>query len=371
MRKSLRQSLLLVLAMAVVGILLYRSRGAIGLEGFDWSRLWASVAQARPLPLLLSIVAIYAAYAVRALRWARFSCYQGRLGFSSLFSATLIGFSAVFLLGRAGEPIRPLLIARKERLPVSSAFGIYVLERVFDVAATVVIAGLALLAFSPASLAGESQALLMTARTTGIALLVGLLAVVAFLLYFRLHGAEAIERRLGDWHHRPGWHARAAGLFQGFSEGLRAIRTFGDLLMALWYTAIHWAVIAAIYYWVQQSFPGRLGELSFTAALLVLAFTMVGSTVQLPGVGGGSQLASFLAFTVVFGVEKEPAAAASVVLWLVTFAACIVAGVPLLIREGWSMGELRRLAREEKEAEALGTHVSLEKAPSGSGEVQP
>jgi hypothetical protein len=239
------------------------------------------------------------------------------------------------------------------------------------VAATVVIAGLALLVFSPASLVGESQALLMTARTTGIVLLVGLLAMVVFLLYFRLHGAQALESRLGDWHHRPGWHARAAGLFQGFSEGLRAIRTFGDLLMALWYTAIHWAVIAAIYYWVQQSFPGRLGELSFTAALLVLAFTMVGSTVQLPGVGGGSQLASFLAFTVVFGVEKEPAAAASVVLWLVTFAACIVAGVPLLIREGWSMGELRRLAREEKEAETLGTHVSLEKAPSGSGEVRP
>jgi len=40
------------------------------------------------------------------------------------------------------------------------------------------------------------------------------------------------------------------------------------------------------------------------------------------GRGRGSQVASFLAYTAIFGVESEPAAAASIVLWLVTFAAC-------------------------------------------------
>ena len=83
-------------------------------------------------------------------------------------------------------------------------------------------------------------------------------------------------------------------------------------------------------------------------------FTMVGSTLQLPGVGGGSQVASFLAYTVVFGVEKEPAAAASAAPWLVAFAASSLAGVPLLIQEGFSMAELRRIAREEEEAAEAG-----------------
>jgi hypothetical protein len=36
-------------------------------------------------------------------------------------------------------------------------------------------------------------------------------------------------------------------------------------------------------------------------------------------------------------------------LWLVSFAVCSLAGVPLLIREGWSLGELRRMAEQEKE----------------------
>jgi hypothetical protein len=37
------------------------------------------------------------------------------------------------------------------------------------------------------------------------------------------------------------------------------------------------------------------------------------------------------------------------VLWLVTFAGCSIAGIPLLIREGVSLGKLRELAEHEKE----------------------
>ena len=60
-------------------------------------------------------------------------------------------------------------------------------------------------------------------------------------------------------------------------------------------------------------------------------------------------MASFLAYTTVFGVEKEAAAAASIVMWLITFAACSLAGVPLLVHEGFSPGKLREMAEREKE----------------------
>jgi hypothetical protein len=36
-------------------------------------------------------------------------------------------------------------------------------------------------------------------------------------------------------------------------------------------------------------------------------------------------------------------------LWLVTFAGCAIAGIPLMIREGVSLGQLRQLAEQEKE----------------------
>jgi hypothetical protein len=69
--------------------------------------------------------------------------------------------------------------------------------------------------------------------------------------------------------------------------------------------------------------------------------------VQLPGVGGGSQALSFAALTRLYGIPKEPAVAAAMVLWLVSFAGCALVGVPLLFREGFSLGELKRMRQEE------------------------
>lgn len=228
-------------------------------------------------------------------------------------------------------------------------------------ASTVVMAAIALLAMPRLAVAGRGDALLNAARTTGTVLLAGLVAGIAFLIYFRLRGAELLEKRAAAWRATEvvGWRRRAAGLVTGFSEGLQAIRTWGDLLSAVAVSAMHWGLVAYIYYWIARSFGGRLAELGVSDALLVLAFTMAGSTVQLPGVGGGSQVASFLAFTVIFGVDKEPAAAVSIVIWLITFAGATVFGIPLLIKEGWSMGELRRLARAEAEAEKRGDHVPV------------
>ncbi len=372
---SLRRVLFGALVLVVVGALIYRYRGAITLEGFSWERLVQSVRQARGSLLLVSLVAIYAGYAIRALRWVRFSRYLSRATFLGVYSATLIGFMAILLLGRAGEPVRPLLIARKERLPVSSMFGIYVLERIFDTGSTAVLAGLGLLFLARQRLAGqESPTLNGAMQTAGLALLALLISAIVFLVYFRLHGAEVMERRLAGWRTASGWKGRFAGVFAGFSEGLQAIQTLPDLLAAVGYSALHWALIAMIYLWVARSFglvDQHLAQLGFSGAMLVLAFTMVGSTLQLPGVGVGSQVASFLAFNGVFGVEKEPAAAASIVLWLVTFAASSLAGVPLLIREGWSMGELRRLARAEEEAKAVGAHAAVPEAPRGNEGAKP
>jgi hypothetical protein len=68
-------------------------------------------------------------------------------------------------------------------------------------------------------------------------------------------------------------------------------------------------------------------------------------------VGGGSQAGAIIAYTAIFGVEREPAVAAAIVLWLISFAMCSVVGVPLLIREGWSLGELRQMAESEAASE--------------------
>ncbi|MCL6480523.1 MAG: flippase-like domain-containing protein [Firmicutes bacterium] len=348
MSRAARTTLLVSLAIVVVGALLYRLRDSIGLEGFSWHGLSSALRHVRLGPVLAGLLGIYLTYAVRALRWARFCRHLGPAPLLPVYEATLAGFTALFVLGRAGEPVRPILIARKLRQPFASMFGIYVLERVFDMASTAVLLGLALLLFPRLLLPDEpGGALLAAARSAGGLLLVALLGLIAFLAYFHLHGAQWTGRRLASWRQSGGWRARLADLLAGFGDGLQAIRSGRDLLAAVSYSAVHWFLIVVIYDLLASSFGGRLAELGLPAAVLVLVFSMVGSMVQLPGIGGGAQVATFVAYTVVFGVEKGPAAAAAILIWLVTFAACTLAGIPLLVREGWSVAELRRLARAE------------------------
>jgi glycosyltransferase 2 family protein len=363
MKKS-RRYFLLLLALAAVGYFAYKFRNAITLEGFRWGMVAESLHHSRLSFLLLAVVAIYICFAIRALRWMRFCRWLGLARFWNVYSATLMGFSCLFLLGRAGEPIRPVLIARKDSLSMPGMFGVYVLERISDALATLVLAGCALLVLqhgSFSSLAGAGSAstsvagsaagsIVKLARSAGALLLVGLVVVIGFLVYFRYHGAGWLARKLQDAKWRRGWRGKIVLLLEGFVEGLHGIRTWEDLGALAGYTGVHWLLVAMVYVLVTHAFPGRLSQLSFGEVILVVAFTLVGSAVQLPGVGGGAQLATFLVLTLVLGVEKEPAATVSIILWLVGFASCCIVGLPLLFREGWSMGELRRMAQAEEQA---------------------
>jgi len=360
MRSWLRKALLAVLVIVVLAALAYRSRRAFHIGNFNWSKLGHAVAHADLWLLLLSIVGIYVCYAIRAFRWQCFCSHLGKSSFWAVYGGTMIGFASIFLLGRAGEPVRPLILARKTRFSVSSQFGIYVLERLFDFATSAVMAGVALAFFTrQLSTAGADEAWVVKARASGGLLLAGLVGLAAVLAYYRLHGAGALDRRLGGWRRAGGWRARVATQFSGFSEGLQAIRNLRDLAVAGFLSLVHWMLVACVYLWVLRSLGEAFAGLNYASAVVLLTVTMLGSLLQLPGVGGGAQVASFLALTQIFGVDPEPAAAAAIVLWLVTFAASTLAGVPLLIREGWSMGELRRLAKSEEAAEEVGEHVAV------------
>lgn len=372
MRGFLRKLLLAALALGALAALAYHSRHRIHLGDFTWSLFIHAVGQANVWLLLLSLIAVYGAYALRSLRWQRLSRHIGPTRFLDVYGATVMGFASIFILGRAGEPVRPLLLARKSHLAVSSMFGVWVLERITDFGAAVALAALSLLVFAEKLAdAGLNTDWVENAREGGWLLLGMLAAIVILMFYFRLHGAGVLERRLHHWHGAKGLKGWLAGIIAGFSEGLQAIRTPSDLLIAVVYTAAHWGLVTLTYLWIARAFPGAfvLSDMTFPGAMLLLAVTLVGSALQLPGVGGGAQVASFIALTTIFGVEQEPAAAIAIVLWLITFAAPMLVGLPLLIHEGLSMGELRNLARAEAAAEKGGKHVSLTGMGGGGREA--
>ena len=92
-------------------------------QHFDWARLYTY----RPHwgDILAGVVYIYIAYFLRAVRWKIFlRPVRKDASVLGLVPPTMIGFTGLALLGRAGELIRPYLIARRLNLPFASQVAV-------------------------------------------------------------------------------------------------------------------------------------------------------------------------------------------------------------------------------------------------------
>src|SRR5271166_6805587 len=116
-------------------------------KNFDWEVFWSRTDHVNPLGLVAGIVFTYLAYVLRAVRWRIFLKPVCKTTTARLLGPQFIGFSALALLGRAGEMIRPYIIAKKERLTFTSQMAVWGVERIFDMGAFVVLLVLSL--FSP------------------------------------------------------------------------------------------------------------------------------------------------------------------------------------------------------------------------------
>src|SRR5258708_34957677 len=216
MSGRLRRILIAIIILAGLVGIAYQSRHKVHLADFTWNKFVASVGQVNIFLLLLCVVGIYGCYGIRAVRWQRFCRYVGPTTFLNTYAGTLMGFAAIFVLGRAGEPVRPLLLARKERLPVASMFGIFFLERFCDFGAAAALVCLSLLVF-PGKLsdAGADMDWVGRARHGAWLLLAGVVALGFVLVYYRVHGAGAGDRALERWRGAGGILARLAAFLTG------------------------------------------------------------------------------------------------------------------------------------------------------------
>ena len=71
-------------------------------------------------------------YLIRAWRWGFLLAPLARVPLLRLFSITNVGFAAGLVIPRAGEVVRPYLVARHHGLKTSAAFASIILERLFD-----------------------------------------------------------------------------------------------------------------------------------------------------------------------------------------------------------------------------------------------
>ncbi|HTM03203.1 MAG TPA: lysylphosphatidylglycerol synthase transmembrane domain-containing protein [Vicinamibacterales bacterium] len=310
--------------------------------------VWRYVKAADVRMLLVGVVFIVLTYVTRTFRWQVLLAPLGRVPFSTTMHATIIGFAALSLLpARAGDLLRPYLVARKERLSAPAVFATVVLERVLDLVA--VLGLLAVYVWGTADPADLTPSLRHPIEVS--AAIGGSAAVVLFVVMWML--ASHPERigalvRAAD---RVLPHRIAhtlADVATAFSRGFEAARSPRTLFVGLCWSFPLWVFIASEAWAVTRAFDIPM---PFTGAFLVQVFLVIGVAVPTPGGVGSFHEAYRWAVTTFFHVANDRAVAAAIVVHLISFLPIVILGLILMVHDGLSVHQLQELAGEARDTE--------------------
>ena len=317
---------------------------------FRWDVFAATLVQLDWAWLSCAVVLVYLTYVGRALRWrVMLLPLRPHPNFMNLLSSTIIGFTAIVLFGRPGEVVRPYLIASREKVPFSSQMAAWLLERIYDLLIVLLLFGFALSQFdqtTPPTEMGPAMRFVfhVGGRIVAGACLGCLLVLALSSLYlpvFSKRLAEALEFLPKKW------HKRAHEFIDSFVTGLESTRSHTSVFLILSYTIVEWLIIVASTYFLLRSVPAT-SSLRWLDGLVIVGFIAFGSIVQLPGVGGGSQIATTVVLTELYGLPLEVSTGIAVLMWLVTFVSIVPIGLGLAAHEGLNWGKLRHIELEEK-----------------------
>ncbi|HSY92568.1 MAG TPA: lysylphosphatidylglycerol synthase transmembrane domain-containing protein [Candidatus Binatus sp.] len=343
-KKRILGSIVMLLILAVLVYLQYRHW-----RTFDWATFWSQTHRIKKIHVLHGIALIYLAYGLRALRWKIFlKPVRPKTTVAQLISPTLVGFAGLALLGRAGEFIRPYLIARRTELSVSSQLAVWAVERIFDGGAFAVLMALAI--FLPSALPSiPHPEYYVKFREAGFVLIAIVVATTVGAILIGRNGESAarfVERIFQRFPSNLG--GRLALRVREFGTGLNTIHGPLSLLWLALVSVGMWYTIALAYQEVTHAYGMDALEIPVSQLLILIFASMVGSVLQLPAVGGGSQMATIAILSSVFDVPPELAASCGILLWLVTFASVVPTGLVLAHHERLS---LRKLSQESHQAE--------------------
>src|SRR5208282_5559138 len=310
-----------------------------------------SIVGASPGYLLLAVGGVYLSFFVRAVRWEFFMRPIKSASLWVLFVGQILGFSAIFLVGRPGELVRPAYIAKKENVSMSAMIAVWLLERVLDTIAMVVLFAAAIY-FEPVNPDTPKGVSVLHAMHEGGHVLFGFTALLIIgLVLFRLKAESMTAAALKLFRFLPERALHSfAHFLRSFGEGLSLIRDWKGLAGSLVTTLVLWIINTPIVWLVFKSVRHHLGHLPWLAAALTLFCAALGLIVQFPGIGGGYQVGVILALTEIFNIAVEPATGASILLWIMISVPCLALGLALLIHEGLSIRKLEAITEEEEHA---------------------
>lgn len=327
-------------------------------RNLDLAKVRAGLAGASiPLTLLSILVGYFGHLSLRSLRLrTMLHPIKAKVSFYNLFSTTAIGYAVSWLTpGRLGEVVRPVLLARREAIPIPGVLGAAAIERVLDAAAIAVLAAVAAVT---APLWWTSQGAPMTVAVPGFGT-ADLVRVLTWLGAIGLVGSLAgfwvlrglvlenswflrwLERSREGQTRRVRIFATLRQLTEGavfLRDGWRAVRV-GAQSLAIWLTIAVASWIGLLAAGVRIPPPG---------VLFLVALSAIGISVPTPGGAGPVHYAFQRGLIELFGVEENLASVATVLYHpIIIYIPPVLFGLFFAWRDGLGLARLRDLARSE------------------------
>jgi len=324
-------------------------------RNLDWNEVKHSLSRADPILIAVSVLIICLGYLLRAVRWKVLLEPLTPSSLKELFATTTVGFAAIFLIGRAGEIVRPMwLPMRDRRVRPSAALVTLGLERIFDLAALVCFFAVNLLWFTaPAGREEEFRFVeivgwaMLGAVTAGfIALIIYQRVSDRFIAWFEIFTDRRwLPKRL---------QKIMLSILEQLSSALAILRDWRETFWLVFWTLALWLSIAVPTWLVLLAFDLPI---TFSDSLFIMGFAAVSSVVPTPG-GAAGAFHTATAASLIFlknDIRYEDAAAVSIVMHLVYFAPAIFFGLYYFFHGDISIERFRSLISSEHAVEEIET----------------
>ncbi len=310
-------------------------------RNLNWQEVVQNLRKANAFYLILATLVICVGYLLRAVRWKVLLAPITKTSLKELFATTTVGYAAVFLVGRAGEIVRPMwLPMRDPNVRPSAALVTLGVERVFDLASLICFFSLNLFWFTIP--AGREQEVAYI-KLVGNLMLVGVF--VGFLALFIYHKFSAPFIEWAEKAVDKSWIPARVGrivisILMQLAVALNILKDWREIAWIIFWTILLWLSIAVPTWFVLLAFDLPL---SFSDSLFIMGWAAVGSIVPTPGGAAGAFHAATARGLIFLNVDAEQSAAVSIAMHLVYFAPAVFFGVYYFLRGDMSLARLKSL----------------------------
>lgn len=306
----------------------------------DFGHLYCILLKVNPALLFIAFLITPVHILIRSHRWVVMIRPLGRLRLLDSYSIQMASYFTNSVLPlRVGELAKGVFLSQRLRVPISSALGTVVLERMLDMIClllTIMIVGF-LYSFSPQ----------IKHATNILSALVIIGTVILVFLAFRGNVQQGMMGRLFSLI-PAGLGVRFREIVRRFSFGLTALKSTDGFFWIAFESILLWIIYGfqVLLVMFAFGFPANypaIGSSPILYSFILLIITAVGLAVPSAPGGVGTFHAACIFGLALFGVNTDAAAGFALVIHFITIIFYLSCGLLFLWREGWQFGQLQKL----------------------------